>query len=201
MINSNLSVSEFLLCATPAAWIDAALSQQATLLIDHAHCEKKAASTALSLMFRYVDRPDLLEKMSQLAREELLHFEKVLSIMQDRGVTYQHLQPARYAGRLRQAMRLEEPGRLIDSLIIGAIIEARSCERFLALVPFLDAELARFYQSLLRSEERHFMDYLALAQQYSEEDITTRVQQLLALEADLILTPDEQFRFHSGMPS
>ena len=119
-------IHEFLPCRTPEQWIENALANQDVMLIDHAHCEKKAASTALSLMYRYVDNTDLLNKMSRLAREELRHFEQVLAIMKKRGVAYTHLSPARYAAGLREAVRTEDPGRLVDVLIVGAIIEARS---------------------------------------------------------------------------
>lgn len=195
------AIQQFLPCATPQAWIDWALAHPEILLIDHAHCEKKAASTALNLMFRYVDRPELLDALSQLAREELLHFEQVLDIMRKRGVTYDHLSPARYASSLRQHMRSEEPGRLVDVLIIGALIEARSCERFAALAPFVDEELGRYYRFLLKSESRHFEDYLRLAEMYAGEDISARVAFFCEQERTLIETPDAEFRFHSGVPA
>ena len=195
------AIQQFLPCPTPAAWIDWALQHPDILLIDHAHCEKKAASTALNLMFRYVDRPELLDALSQLAREELLHFEQVLQIMRQRDVQYDHLSPSRYAAALRKHMRNEEPGRLVDVLIIGALIEARSCERFAALAPFVDKELGRYYRFLLKSESRHFEDYLRLAELYAGEDISARVAEFVALERDLIETPDTEFRFHSGVPA
>ncbi|GAA3558275.1 tRNA-(ms[2]io[6]A)-hydroxylase [Marinobacter xestospongiae] len=191
-------IHSFLPCRTPRGWIDDALAHQDLLLIDHAHCEKKAASTALSLMYRYVDNSDLLNKMSRLAREELRHFEQVLAIMKKRGVTYDHLTPARYAAGLRQAVRSEDPGRLVDVLIVGAIIEARSCERFAALAPYLDDKLAEFYTSLLKSEARHYQDYLKLAEQAAGESIDDRVATFLAIEQELIEAPDTEFRFHSG---
>ena len=175
-----------------------ALANQDLLLIDHAHCEKKAASTALSLMYRYVDNSDLLNKMSRLAREELRHFEQVLAIMNKRGVDYGHLTPARYAAGLRQAVRTEDPGRLVDVLIVGAILEARSCERFAALAPFLDDKLADFYNSLLKSEARHYQDYLKLAVQANGGPVDERVGEFLAIEKGLIEAPDSEFRFHSG---
>ena len=168
------------------------------MLIDHAHCEKKAASTALSLMYRYVDNTDLLNRMSRLAREELRHFEQVLAIMKKRGVSYGHLSPARYAAGLRQEVRTEDPGRLVDVLIVGAIIEARSCERFAALAPHLDATLSDFYTGLLKSEARHYRDYLTLAEQAAGNSVEDRVATFLALEQQLIETPDTEFRFHSG---
>ena len=191
-------IHNFLPCRTPQQWIDNALANQDLMLIDHAHCEKKAASTALSLMYRYVDNTDLLNKMSRLAREELRHFEQVLSIMKKRGVDYCHLTPARYAAGLRQEVRSEDPGRLVDVLIVGAIIEARSCERFAALAPFLDEKLADFYTSLLKSEARHYQDYLTLAEQAAGEPIAARAEDFLALERALIEDPDQEFRFHSG---
>ena len=191
-------IHDFLPCRTPQQWIDNALANQDLMLIDHAHCEKKAASAALSLMYRYVDNTDLLNKMSRLAREELRHFEQVLAIMQKRGVDYCHLTPARYAAGLRQEVRSEDPGRLVDVLIVGAIIEARSCERFAALAPFLDEKLADFYTSLLKSEARHYQDYLTLAEQAAGESIQARVGDFLALERALIKEPDTEFRFHSG---
>lgn len=191
-------IHNFLPCRTPQQWIDNALANQDLMLIDHAHCEKKAASTALSLMYRYVDNTDLLNKMSRLAREELRHFEQVLVIMKKRGVEYCHLTPARYAAGLRQAVRTEDPGRLVDVLIVGAIIEARSCERFAALAPFLDEKLADFYTSLLKSEARHYQDYLSLAEQAAGESIEARVAEFLALEKALVEEPDTEFRFHSG---
>jgi tRNA-(ms[2]io[6]A)-hydroxylase len=191
-------IHDFLPCRTPQQWIDNALANQDLMLIDHAHCEKKAASTALSLMYRYVDNTNLLNKMSRLAREELRHFEQVLAIMNRRGVDYCHLTPARYAAGLRQEVRTEDPGRLVDVLIVGAIIEARSCERFAALAPFLDEKLADFYTSLLKSEARHYQDYLSLAEQAAGGPIEARVGEFLALEKALIEEPDTEFRFHSG---
>ncbi|HEV8077197.1 MAG TPA: tRNA-(ms[2]io[6]A)-hydroxylase [Marinobacter sp.] len=192
------SINEFLPCRTPQAWIDNALANQDLLLIDHAHCEKKAASTALSLMYRYVDNADLLHKMSRLAREELRHFEQVLALMTARGIRYGHLTPARYAAGLRVAVRSTDPGRLVDLLVIGAIIEARSCERFAALAPYLDTELSNFYNGLLKSEARHYRDYLALAQQANGGPVEDRVAIFLAIEQKLIEQPDSEFRFHSG---
>ncbi len=155
-------IHAFLPCRTPRAWVDWALDNPELLLIDHANCEKKAASTALNLMYRYVEHHTLLNKLSRLAREELRHFEQVIALMKKRNVVYTQISAARYAGELRKGIRKAEPGRLVDTLVIGAIIEARSCERFAALAPELDEELAEFYTSLLKSESRHFMDYLKL---------------------------------------
>ncbi len=193
-------INQFLLCETPDEWLREALTNQEVLLVDHAHCEKKAASTAMSLMYRYVDRPELLGKMSRLAREELLHFEQVLDIINERGIDYTHLAPSRYAGELRKLVRTHEPARLIDTLIVGAFVEARSCERFSRIAPYLDDRLKKFYLSLLRSEGRHFQDYLSLAQLYSDEPIAARVDFFAEREKQLILSGDDRFRFHSGKP-
>lgn len=195
-------VHSFLLCPTPTAWVDWAVQNPELLLIDHANCEKKAASTALNLMYRYVEHHKLLHKLSRLAREELRHFEQVIAIMKAREVRYIQLSASRYAGLLRQQARTHEPGRLVDTLLIGAIIEARSCERFAALAPALDAELADFYRSLLKSEARHFNDYLKLAEDVSSrEEIAQHLSVFLEYEKGLIEEPDEDFRFHSGVPS
>ena len=194
------AINDFLPCETPDAWIASALDNQDLMLIDHAHCEKKAASTALSLMYRYVDRPGLLRKMSRLAREELRHFEQVLAIMKKRGIVYGHLSPSRYASGLRKGVREADPARLVDVLIVGAFIEARSCERFAKLAPHLDDELQDFYASLLKSEARHFQDYLRLAEQAADTDISDRVAAFAEREQALIEAPDGEFRFHSGPP-
>ncbi len=195
-------IHAFLACPTPRAWVQWALQHTDTLLIDHANCEKKAASTALNLMYRYVDHYQLLNKLSRLAREELRHFEQVIGIMKTRGVAYPQLSASRYAGALRQQARSQEPGRLVDTLLIGAIIEARSCERFAALAPELDAELGAFYSSLLKSEARHFRDYLRLAEEVgSKEDVAERLTVLLECERGLVEDADVEFRFHSGVPA
>jgi tRNA-(ms[2]io[6]A)-hydroxylase len=195
-------ILDFLSCPTPAAWVEWALENQDTMLVDHANCEKKAASTALNLMYRYVDHHELLNKLSRLAREELRHFEQVIAIMKARGVAYPQLSASRYAGELRKEVRGNEPGRLVDTLLVGAIIEARSCERFAALAPRLDAELADFYNSLLKSESRHFTDYLKLARGVSSaSEVESRLVALLARERELVESVDEAFRFHSGVPA
>lgn len=190
---------DFLRCSTPDAWVVQALEHPEELLIDHANCEKKAASTALNLMFRYTDKPDLLQKMSRLAREELRHFEQVTALMQRRGVVYRGLSASQYAQRLRQHVRTTEPGRLIDTLIVGAFIEARSCERFAKLAPHLDAELGDFYRSLLKSEARHYQDYLKLAGKYAQGPIDERVAFFAEVEAEAVMADDSEFRFHSGV--
>jgi tRNA-(ms[2]io[6]A)-hydroxylase len=199
-MNDLDKVKQFLGCETPTDWLSAACNNLDILLIDHANCEKKAAATAMNLMYRYVDQPDLLKKMSQLAREELLHFEQVVNLMQARKISYVHLGPARYAAAMREHIRTHEPAKLVDTMIVGAFVEARSCERFAALAPLLDDEIRKFYLSLLRSEARHFEDYLTLANLYSMEAIDQRVAFFRKIENALVLSEDEEFRFHSGCP-
>ena len=194
---------EFLRCETPQAWIERALENLDVLLIDHANCEKKAASTALNLMYRYTENFQLLNKLSRLAREELRHFEQVVSILKKRDIDYVYVSASDYASGLMKHARKDEPYRLIDTLIIGGIIEARSCERFAALAPYLDDELGEFYVGLLKSEARHFSDYLALAKTAAEkvEDgyLDSRVGFFLELDKNLVLGSSKEFRFHSGV--
>lgn len=194
-------VKQFLACETPAAWLELALQKEDLLLIDHAHCEKKAASTALSLIYRYPEYLDLQQKLSRLAREELRHYEQVLKIIQSRSLKFSHLEPSRYAEGLRRHARTHEPAKMIDILIIGAFIEARSCERFALLAPKVESHLGNFYSSLLQAEARHFNDYLVLAERYSLKPIHERIKFFADVEAELILSDDEQFRFHSGFPA
>jgi tRNA-(ms[2]io[6]A)-hydroxylase len=194
-------IKAFLTCETPQLWCEKAAANQDILLIDHAHCEKKAASTALMMMFRYAQYEELVLPLSKLAREELRHFEKVCLLMKSRGIALMHLAPARYAEGLRKGAITHEPKRLVDLLIMGAFIEARSCERFASIIPYVDDDLGVFYKSLLMAEARHYQLYLDLARQFSDEDIQPRIDHFRQLENELILSPDEQFRFHSGLPS
>lgn len=196
---SLLPILQFLKSETPTKWLEAAIQQQDVLLVDHALCEKKAASSAISLMHRYPKYGALIKKMSRLAREELKHYELVLAIIHRRGIHYENLPPSTYVKHMRGHVRSTEPEKLVDELIIGAIIEARSCERFSILIPHLDQELATFYTSLLASESRHFEDYLMLAKTYANEDIADRIALFTKKESEYIHAPDTVFRFHSGI--
>lgn len=188
--------------ATDSKWFDVACERWQELLVDHANCEKKAASTALSLIFTYADDLDLTSRLSRLAREELRHFEQVQKYMLDAGVAFMRLTPSRYAEGLRRAVRRNEPGRLLDLLLCGALIEARSCERFFGLVPRLHEPLGSFYRGLAESEARHQSLYLWLAERRANAaEVQTRLAELSEIEAELATSPDTQFRFHSGTPS
>ena len=199
-------VREVLTVDTPAAWFQAAANNLPLLLMDHANCEKKAASTALSMMYRYVEYPQLLQKMSSLAREELRHFEQVLELMADCGIVYEQIDSARYAQGLHQLVSKVEPRRLVDLLICGAVVEARSCERFAGLGQVLPEKVSDLYRSLLNSEARHFQEYLTLAEGINQQSggyevFSARVNDFLAADAELVTADDSQLRFHSGVPA
>ncbi len=187
-------------CKTPDAWVEQAIENLDILLIDHAHCEKKAASSAMNLIFHYSEHYDLLQKMSRIVREEMRHFEQVLAILEKRNIAFKAIAPARYASGLRQYARDGREEKLIDLLIIGAFVEARSCERFQVIYPHLDTQLSKFYYGLLNSEARHFRTYLNFAKTFATEDIGERIIFFAKKEEALIMEPDEQFRFHSGFP-
>lgn len=195
-------IYEFLGARTTQAWVDAALADLPLIIQDHANCEKKAAGTAMNLIFRYEFSYDLQRKLAQLIREEMLHYEQVLGIMNERGQAWKYLSAGRYAKGMLKHKRTYEPAAMVDVLIIGAFIEARSCERFAALAEIInDKRLAKYYRYLLKSESRHFEDYLALAQSLAEDNIDERVAFFKEVEAELISSPDSELRFHSGNPA
>ncbi len=193
-----------LLCVpTPAAWVAEACANRDLLLIDHANCEKKAASTALALMFAYAEDLQLTDKMSRLAREELRHYEQVAKLMRSLKVTPRRLAPGRYADRLRRLVSRSEPQREVDLMICGAFIESRSCERFAALVPAIGLPMADLFEGLHAAEARHFKVYLDLGRRAAERagiEWQKRIDAFAALETELVTTPDPVFRFHSGPP-
>jgi tRNA 2-(methylsulfanyl)-N6-isopentenyladenosine37 hydroxylase len=191
--------TDILLAPTPDPWVQAAAGRWRELLNDHAQCEKKAASTALALMFTYPEDRRLASTLSRLAREELRHFEQVQKLMISLEVPFERQRPGRYASGLRTALRTADPGRKLDLLLAGALIEARSCERFRLLAPRLPGEVGRFYEQLAHSEARHFEQYLELAQEAAPQ-WRQRLRELAEHEARLATAPDAQLRFHSGPP-
>ncbi len=196
------TIHDFLGSRTPDAWVAAAINNVELLLLDHKNCEYKAASNALNLIAKYSEHNDLINAMSRLAREELVHYEQVLKIIKARGIALRPLTPSRYAMGLRRQVRRTEPGMLIDILLVSAFIEARSCERFEAVALHLDAELSKFYSGLLASEARHFQNYLKLAALYGDAaDIARRIDAIRPVEQALVGDPDPEFRFHSGPPA
>lgn len=209
-------VLAFLRCRTPPRWVDAAIADLDTLLLDHAALELKAAQQAQALIYRYGARewrgrarlPDefrsrLVNRLSRLAREELRHFEKVVALIERRGGHFTAIPPSRYAGGLHELASRGEPAALIDALVIGAVIEARSCERFFSLVEKrgrLDEELEAFYESLLAAEARHFEGYLALARSAGGDATGARIVEFLAKDAELVAAVDDELRFLGGPP-
>jgi len=193
--------SPILLAPTPPAWVDAAACRWPELLLDHANCEKKAASTALALMFAYAEDRTLALALSRLAREELRHFAQVTRVMTALGVPFSRQRPGRYAHGLRALLRTADPGRKLDLLLTGALIEARSAERFALLAPRLPQPLAHLYAELAASEARHFELYVGFAQSAAPHEWHERLQALAAREAELATAPDRTLRFHSGPPA
>jgi tRNA-(ms[2]io[6]A)-hydroxylase len=189
--------------ATPAAWVLQACAASDILLIDHANCEKKAASTALSLMFAYAEDLELTAHMSRLAREELRHYEQVAKLIRSLGIEPRRLAPGRYAERLRRLIAKTEPQREVDLMVCGAFIEARSCERFAALAPAIGGAPRALFQGLHDAEARHYRLYLELATRAAERaqiELGPRIEEFALREAELILSHDNVFRFHSGAP-
>lgn len=238
-------IYDFLGVQTPTAWVDKALENIPTLIQDHANCEKKAAGTAMNLVFKYEFDRNLQLKLAQLIREEMLHYEQVIGIMEERGQPWKHLPASRYAKGMLKHKRTYEPAAMIDVLIIGAFIEARSCERFSVLSEVIEDErLAKYYRYLLKSESRHFEDYISLAKSLTVNNaskdipdssanngnqdtghkalinyhtlkkttngsintsketlnVDERIKFFRTVEAELITSPDNEFRFHSGVP-
>jgi tRNA-(ms[2]io[6]A)-hydroxylase len=193
---------QILKAATPPAWVETAVANLPTLLVDHANCEKKAASTAMALIFAYPEDRALAVALSRLAREELKHFEQVERLMKKLGVTHVRMKPGRYASELRKLVRTHEPKRKLDLMLVHALIEARSCERFQLLAKHLPAEVRELYAQLERSEARHFEMYLDFAaREFDAREIAERLELISARESELATSPDRDVRFHSGPPA
>ena len=180
-------------------WLELALSNPIEILIDHAHCERKAAGVAIQLMFRYPSEPDLAEVLSPIAREELEHFEKILFLLKDLGHSLKALKPPPYGAELAKCVRKEEPYRMLDSFLIAGLIEARSHERLSLLA--LNSENKSFkllYESLLESEARHFGIYWKLAQtKFSKNETNKRLEELSNIETEILSQTFAFPRIHS----
>ena len=194
-------MNAILRAATPQAWVEAAAARWPELAIDHLGCEKKAASSALALMFAYPEDRPLALALSRLAREELRHFEQVSRVMRELDVPLVRQRPGRYAQQLRRALRTAHPARKLDQLLAAALIEARSAERFALLAPRLGAPLAALYAGLATAEARHFELYVDFARASAPEEWQARLAELAAHEAELATQPDTELRFHSGPPA
>lgn len=180
-------------------WLDQVASATDLVLIDHAHCEKKAAGTALNLIFAYVENEELCQEMTSIVNEELEHFHLVVQLLNRRGIRFRRLKPSTYGSRLHDLIRTHEPQRAVDRLLVAGLIEARSCERFGLLRKHLnDPELRDFYDSLFESEARHHAVYVRLAKHFaSEDEVNGRLDDLAQAEAEIIARGDDFPRMHS----
>jgi tRNA-(ms[2]io[6]A)-hydroxylase len=184
---------------TSSRWLEQVDRHLNEVLIDHAHCERKAAGTAMSLLSTYVERQDLCHEMIAIVNEELEHFELVLDLLNRRGIPFRRLKPGHYGRKLNDLVSKQEPLRAVDRLLVAGLIEARSCERFDLLRKHVqDDELATFYDSLFESEARHHSTYVRLAKTFGREaDVTDRLAMLSAEEAKIIEQGDPLPRMHS----
>ena len=186
---------------TAARWLAQVDEHLDEILIDHAHCEKKAAGTAMNLIFAYVERVELCREMAEIVNEELEHFNLVLDLLERRGIRFRRLPPSGYGRKLNDLVRKLEPGRAVDRLLVAGLIEARSCERFDLLRQHMkgkDEELAAFYDSLFESEARHHSTYVRLAKEFAAEDVVNaRLEELAADEKRIIAEGDSLARMHS----
>lgn len=184
---------------TGSAWVERALAGFDELLLDHAHCEKKAAGVALRLIFQYPEHPFLMAPLAALAREELAHFEEVLTWLQRRALRFGRQRPSPYGGRVRRLVRAAEPERLLDILLCSAVIEARSCERLGLLAEALpDPALAGFYQRLRNAEARHHGVYVELACELADRDsVAARLVEVTAHEAEVLARAPAEPRLHN----
>jgi tRNA-(ms[2]io[6]A)-hydroxylase len=186
-------------CDTSARWLAQVDADLPAILIDHAHCEKKAAGTALNLIFAYVENIELCHAMTEIVGEELEHFHLVLDLLARRGIRFRRLTPSSYGWQLNDLVRKQEPVRAVDRLLVAGLIEARSCERFHVLAEHVqDRELSEFYRSLFESEARHHTTYTRLAKHFAAEDVVmARLDELAALEAEIITRGEGLPRMHS----
>ncbi len=184
---------------SPDRWLKQVDQHLHEILIDHAHCEQKAAAAAMDLMFDYVEYEDLAREMTEIVREELEHFHLVLDILKRRNIRFYKMKPGTYGRKLKELARRQEPHKAVDRLLIAGLIEARSCERFVLLRDHVnDEELTTFYGSLYESEARHHATYVRLAMHYApESEVRTRLNELAAAEAAIITEGCPLPRMHS----
>ena len=187
--------------ATSQRWLAQVDEHLDEILIDHAHCEKKAAGTAMNLLFAYVEYEELTREMTVIVNEELEHFTMVLDLLPPRNIKFRNLSPGSYGRKMHELVRKGKPDRAVDRLLIASLIEARSCERFSLLRDHMrsrDEELAEFYGSLFESEARHHTTYVRLAKLFTDEStVNARLEELAAAEAAIVADGDPLPRMHS----
>jgi len=186
-------------CPSPSRWLEQVDANLDVILIDHAHCERKAAGCALKLLSAYVENQSLCKEMTLIVNEELEHFQLVLDLLNERGIRFRRLKPGPYGKRLQQLVRGKEPQRVVDRLLVASLIEARSCERFDLLRQHVqDPQLSEFYGSLFESEARHHSTYVRIAKDYAgDEEVQQRLSELAVAESEVILAGHDQPRMHS----
>lgn len=196
---SSFATIRFLQQPTSEAWVNQALSNLDILLLDHSHCERKAAGVALNLMFRYPSSAKLVRLLTAIAQEELEHFEQVNQILERRAIPLAPLAPPPYGASLNKQIRTQEPDRMLDALLVSGLIEARSHERLGLLAQHCDdPELAKFYRALMASEARHYGVYWTLADTYFERStLNQRLEELSAIESEILSTLHPEPRIHS----
>ncbi len=184
---------------TSNRWLQQVTENLEEVLIDHAHCEKKAARTAMNLLCAYDTHVDLCREMTLIIAEELEHFEQVCTLLNRRGITFRQQQPSGYGKELNKLVRSDEPDRAVDRLLVAGLIEARSCERFAFLRDHLeDDELTQFYGRLFESEARHHTTYLKLARGFSPAvSVNRRLDELALAERSILATGSPLPRMHS----
>ena len=199
MTVSALPTIRFLQQPSSSAWVEQALANLDTILLDHSHCERKAAGVALNLMFRYPSSAKLVRMLTAIAQEELQHFEQVNQILEQRGIPLAPLVPPPYGATLNKQIRRDEPNRMLDTLLVSGLIEARSHERLGLLAQHCsDQELAKFYRALMASEARHYGIYWTLADTYFERSLLTqRLEELAEIESNILSTLHPHPRIHS----
>ena len=184
---------------TSQRWLAQVDDNLEEILVDHAHCEKKAAGTAMNLLFAYVEFEELSREMVEIVNEELEHFTMVLDLLSSRGIKFRKIIPGSYGRKLHNLIRKGEPERAIDRFSIAGLIEARSCERFGLLRQHVkDKERAAFYGGLFESEARHHSTYLRLARLFADDaTVLARLDKLAAAEAAIVKKGDPLPRMHS----
>ena len=194
-----LPTIKFLQQPTSSAWVEQAIANLDIILLDHSHCERKAAGVALNLIFRYPSSTRLVRTLTAIAREELEHFEQVNQWLDRRGVPLAPLSAPPYGAGLKAQIRRLEPDRMLDSLLVSGLIEARSHERLgLLAIHCPEPELAQFYRGLMASEARHYGMYWTLATTYFEREmVMQRLEELASVESELLATLYPEPRIHS----
>lgn len=184
---------------TSQAWIEQAIANIDTILLDHSHCERKAAGVALNLMFRYPSSTKLIKKLTAIAREELEHFDQVNQWLERRNIPLAPLNSPPYGAALNSKVRRNEPERMLDLLLVYCLIEARSHERLGLLADYCpEPELAKFYRSLMASEARHYGIYWVLATTYFEQEkVEKRLEELAIFESEILSNLHPEPRIHS----